>query len=153
MESNECDAARDALDAISHARAAAADRLVTPWWYHPVVGLLFGGYFVLLILGGTTGVIIAVPLFLASLAFLRFAYKKRTGVWISGMVAGRLNRWSISLGVVVLAVVGAAYVMHDASGVVWPVWVAAAVTIVAVNVFGQIFDRRLRAKLRADAHE
>ena len=32
-----------ALDLVAASRAALADRLVTPWWYHPALGVLVGG--------------------------------------------------------------------------------------------------------------
>lgn len=35
--------AHDALTDIDSSNAAIADRLITPWWYHPALGVGFGG--------------------------------------------------------------------------------------------------------------
>lgn len=149
MENNNAGGARAALSSIDAARAVAADRLVTPWWYHPILGLLVAGYFPAITLCGVVGTVIALPIFIGGLAVLVGSYKKLTGVWISGFAAGRASWWTLILVFVILAAALAAYVLHAVSGVVWPVWVAAAVTFVAVNVFGRLFDTTLGASLRA----
>lgn len=138
------------MSAIDAARAQAADRLITPWWYHPILGLLTAGYFVAITLGGLVGTLIALPVFIVGLVLLVSNYKKRTGVWISGFAAGRASRWAFGLACVLVAAVLAAFVLHALRGLVWPVWVAAAVTFVAVNCFGRLFDTTLRTSLRAE---
>jgi hypothetical protein len=40
MESDNPLDAPAALNAVARARADVADRLVTPWWYHPILGVL-----------------------------------------------------------------------------------------------------------------
>lgn len=123
METQSNDAAREALAAIDAARAQAADRLITPRWYHPILGLLTAGYFVAITLGGLVGILIALPVFVGGVVLLVSNYKKRTGVWISGFSAGRASRWAFGLAAVLVAVVLAAFVLHALRGLVWPVWI------------------------------
>ena len=149
METQNDGAAREALSAIDAARTQAADRLITPWWYHPILGLLTAGYFVTITLGGLVGTLIALPVFIVGVVLLVSNYKKRTGVWISGFSAGRASRWAFGLACVLVAAVLTVFVLHALRGLVWPVWVAAAVTFIAVNVFGRLFDTTLRTSLRA----
>lgn len=149
MESNDISDARAALSVIDAARAMAADRLFTPWWYHPILGFLAAGYFPAVTLGGVVGTVIAVPIFIGGLVVLVGSYKKRTGVWISGFTAGRASWWAFVLVIVIFAAALAAYALHATSGVVWPVWVAAVAMFLAVNILGRLFDTTLRATLRA----
>lgn len=143
MENQTKDDARAAFAAIDAGRAAAAEHLVSPLWYHPVLGLLTAGYLVAVTSGSIVATLIAVPIFLGGLFALMASYKKITGVWISGFKAGRASWWAAAMGGVVVILFGFAYAQ------IWPTWVAAAATFIAVNVFGLLFDKTLRASLRA----
>src|SRR4051812_19326920 len=90
--------ARLALDAVRHGQAAAADRLVTPAWYHPALG----GLEAMLVLACGAEALwvlpVALVLFSLGVGLLVKVYKTRTGMWISGYSAGRASRWAYCLG-------------------------------------------------------
>ncbi len=140
--------ARAALAAIDGARSNAADRLVTPWWYHPVLGLLAAVFVVAYTIGGTVSMVIVAVLYFAGLGILMGAYKQKTGMWINGLRAGKATWWTIPLVVIMVVCMGGAYYFHAERGLDWPAWVAGIIVFVAVNFFGHRFDVALRAQLR-----
>ncbi|BCY08590.1 hypothetical protein [Actinoplanes sp. L3-i22] len=144
MESN----AAEQLDAIANTRAAVADRLVTPWWYHPILGLLIAGYVVGMGLGNTALRLVTVVLFVAGAAALARAYKSLTGVWVSGFDAGRAGRWANALGALIGVIAVAAWLLGSYTELRWPVWPLAAAGLVGTIVLGRRFDSALRAQLR-----
>lgn len=149
MENESLSEARNALDAIAGARGDAADRLVTPWWYHPVLGLLAAAFVVAITAGGTVVTISVAIVYFVGLGILMGAYKAKTGLWINGLRAGKASWWTVPLMVIMVASMGGAYYLHTEQGLVWPAWVAGVLVFVAVNVFGRFFDVALRAQLRA----
>ncbi len=139
------------LEAVAAARRAAADRLITPWWYHPVLGALFAGYAVAISLGEPWVLVIAMVVFFGGLALLVGAYRRKTGIWLSGYQGGRAARWAYVMGLAgALAIAGAVLLSFaDApDGWVWGVAVAMGVAIVPI---GRQYDRELRADLRGEA--
>ena len=140
--------ARDALAAIGAARSDAAGRLVTPWWYHPVLGLLAAVFVVAMTLGGIWVMIVVMVVYFAGIAALMAACKEKTGVGINGLTAGKASWWTLPLMAVMVAGMGWAYYLHAGKGLHWPAWVAGAAVFGAVNVFGRLFDRAVRARLR-----
>ncbi|MFC8303574.1 hypothetical protein ACFUCV_07780 [Specibacter sp. NPDC057265] len=140
--------ARQALDAVAEARSAAADRLISPWWYHPVLGLLVAVFMLAFTTGGVA-VQIAVGLaYFAGLGLLVSLYKARTGMWINGLTAGRASWWTVPLMLIMVLAMGVSYYFHAVHGLHWPAWLAAAVVFVATNVLGSRFDASLRRQLR-----
>ncbi len=138
-----------ALYAIGNQRAHLADRLVTPWWYHPALGgvlALFVGSFATRRLAV---VAVCALLYLACLVVLPHAYRRATGVWVNGYTPRRARRWAFALGgsaggCLLVAITAAA------AGA-WPVaLVAAVVAFVLTQVFGRRFDDELREELRED---
>lgn len=163
MESNSAQEARDAqhahetqeaqeaqvsLAAIEGARANAADRLVTPWWYHPILGLLAGAFAVAYTIGGIVVMIVAFLVFFVGIGILVGTYKKKTGMWINGLTAGKASWWTLPLALIMVAGMGGAYYLHAERGLDWPAWVVGVVVFVAVNIFGRRFDVALRSQLR-----
>lgn len=154
MESNSAQDAQEAREAqvalasIEGARANAADRLVTPWWYHPILGLLAGAFVVAYTIGGIAVMITAALVFFLGIGILMGSYKKQTGVWINGLKAGKASRWTVPLALIMIAGMGGAYYLHAEHGLDWPAWVAGVIVLVAVNVFGRRFDIALRRQLR-----
>ena len=141
--------ARDSLELIAAARSAAADRLITPWWYHPVLGLLAAQLVLGYALGGAVVRIACLVVYLLGIALLVRAYRAMTGMWISGLRPGRARRSAIAIGVLFAACMIAATVGHDIAGHWWPAAVAAAVALAGAIVLGRRFDDVLRAELRA----
>lgn len=148
MKNHSAQEARQALAAVDGARSDAADRLVTPWWYHPVLGLLAAVFVVAFSIGGTWVMVGVAVAYFVGIGILVGAYKKKTGVWINGLRAGRASWWTLPLMVIMITGMGGAYYLHAELGLDWPGWLAGTVVFIAVNVFGGIFDRALRAELR-----
>ena len=149
MENESVQEARQALSAVEGARSDAANRLVTPWWYHPVLGLLAAVFVVAFSIGGTWVVIGVAVAYFVGIGILVGAYKEKTGLWINGLRAGRASWWTLPLMVIMIAGMVGTYYLHAEHGLYWPAWVAGAVVVIAVNVFGGLFDRALRADLRS----
>lgn len=138
------------LAIIAQARVAVADRLVTPWWYHPVLGLLLAGYVAALSLGSNVVKLAGGVLFIAGCMVLVNRYKRMTGVWISGFDArGRAAWWAKGLGLLIGVVIITAWAIAYFTNLAWMVWCLAALAFVATIVLGRRFDAALRAQLRA----
>lgn len=141
--------AREALTAIDDARAQAAARLVTPWWYHPVLGLLAAGMLLLVALASLPAMAVGLALYGAGIGILAGAYKAKTGVWTSGLKAGKASAWAYLLMAIYAACVLTALGFGRIGHVSWPAWVAAALMVVATVLIGRRFDAALRAQLRS----
>ncbi|MGN5731657.1 MULTISPECIES: hypothetical protein [Arthrobacter] len=148
MENQSAREAQEALTAIASARSNAAERLTTPWWYHPVLGLLAAMFVVTITIGGTVAIIAVTVVYFLGIGILMGAYRKKTGMWINGLKAGRASWWTLPVVVVMFGGLAGAYYFHAEKGLDWPAWVAGIVVFVAVNVFGRGFDVALRKQLR-----
>ena len=148
MESNAVNEARKALAAIDGAKLNAAGRLITPWWYHPVLGLLAATFVVAYTTGGPVTMVVVGLVYFVGIGILVGVYKAKTGVWINGLRAGKASWWTVPLMVIMIACLGGAYYFHAVMGLQWPAWLAAALVFSAVNIFGRRFDTALRAQLR-----
>ena len=149
MESHERADAACALDLVAASRAGLADRLVTPAWYHPVCGLLFGAFACAYVAGSTPVRLLALAVLLAGTLLLVRAYRSATGVWVSGWRAGAATRWARALGVVLAVCLLGGLALYR--GLDWrpaPV-VAGLVVLVATVALGRRFDETLRADLRS----
>ncbi|WP_051571047.1 hypothetical protein [Cryptosporangium arvum] len=147
MENN----AAEQLAAINDTRAAAADRLVTPWWYHPVLGLLLAGYVLGLSLGDTAVRSGTLAVLIVGSVLLVRVYRRITGVWVSGFNAGRAGRWAKGMGGLAALGLATAWGIAYFTDLRWPVWLIAALVLVGTIVLGRRFDDELRAQLRAGA--
>lgn len=133
-----------ALQLVDQARADLADRLVTPAWYHPILGLLEAAFVVSLDLPRPWDVALLV-LGLGGLVALVSAYSRMTGLGFSGDYLRLAAGWVVGLVALVLAAM-AAVLLFDP---VWVTVVAAAAAFVAAIVFGRRADATVRARLRA----
>jgi MFS family permease len=140
--------ARVALEAVRRGQAAAADRLTTPWWYHPALGALVA----LLVLACGSGrywlQAVAMIFFAIGTSALVAAYRSSTGMWISGHRAGRASRWAYAMGGLVAVCLIFSFLTAQAGGARWFTWLLALVAFVATIVLGRRFDAELRAQLR-----
>src|SRR4051794_21015344 len=116
------------LAAITDTRAAVADRIVTPGWYHPVLGLLIAAYVIGLGLGNIGVKLASGVLFCLAAGALARAYRQRTGVWVSGLEAGRAGRWAGALGAMVGVVAITAWALGAYTDLWWLVLVLAVVS-------------------------
>lgn len=142
------EAARAALSGLDVDTARLADRVVTPWWYHPVLGTVVA----VVALSPTlppSATASVIALCVVVLVLLPAAYRRRYGVWVSepaGPRSRRMFRWVMAS--IVLGVVGGAVL-----GMVAPVWavVPALLVLLAVVVLGRRYDEALREDLAAGA--
>lgn len=138
------------LAAVAAARRAAADRLGTPWWYHPVLGALFAGYAVAIALGNAWVLLGGLVAFFAGLALLVSAYRRKTGIWLSGHQNAPASRWAYLMGLVgALGFVGAILLSYTDVSDAW-VWAVAVAMGVAIVPIGRKYDQVLRADLRGE---
>ncbi|EFQ83748.1 hypothetical protein HMPREF0063_11411 [Aeromicrobium marinum DSM 15272] len=137
------------LDIVQQARAAAADRLVTRWWYHPTLGLLFMGYTVSLSLGTRLVQIIGFVAFFAGVAILVQAYQRIAGVWPWGHQDGPATRWAYAMGAAGGIGFGTAFLLARLGAHPGWIWAIGVLLAVAVVVLGHLYDRALAADLRA----
>lgn len=80
----ERDDAAATLAALDGDRAALADRVRQPRWYDPALGVLVGGFFATYSFSYPWVTFAAVPVFAIGLGLLVRAYRKHTGLWVSG---------------------------------------------------------------------
>jgi hypothetical protein len=143
--------AAERLALVAEARSAAADRLVTPWWYHPILGFLVAAYLVAYTFSSTLWRGIVLVLFLASVAILARIYRAVTGVWIWGTDAGRASRWAYAMGAIMVVAMLTSLLIVGTTTLTWPVWGLAALCWIAVILLGRRFDTTLRRQLQARA--
>lgn len=145
----------DSLEAAAEARRRLAERLYTPWWYHPSLGLLLG--VLVLELGGTFGrpglYLMPVPA-LGILALGRI-YRRLSGIDLYGSEApdgGRRGRSLLAIYVSTLIVCFAAtFTLGNQLGLGWAAWVVASLVVVGTVGVGRTYDRLLRAELEGTA--
>jgi hypothetical protein len=133
------------LDLVDQTRADLADRLVTPWWYHPILGLIEAAFVVSFALT-TPGRLVLVVGAIAALGGLVRAYSARTGLAVFGG-----SYWSMARGWIVglLAVVVVALALSLLGDSLAVSLAAAALAFVASVVCGRRADAAIRARLRA----
>lgn len=73
--------ARAALAHVAAGRCAAAQRVTTPWWFHPLLGTTVAASLASLSLRGP-GVAVALVLAQVAQAALYALYRRLTGLWI-----------------------------------------------------------------------
>jgi|SRR3954451_21178831 hypothetical protein len=142
-------AAAGQLDELRADRERLADRVVPPWWYDPALGVVVfllvsalslrdagWWYFATLAVG------------IAGLGALVRAYRRITGIWVSGFRKGATRRaihvWLVAYAVVV----GAAAVAEFVLGLRGAMVVAGAVLGVTLTFLGRWWTRLYVAELR-----
>jgi hypothetical protein len=145
--------AQAALAAVEQSRSDIAARLYTPWWYHPILGILVGGLLALAIGDVPFAVLLgALPVYGLGLAALVTVYRRRSGVWVNGTQAGpRSLRSLLRMGayLIVTAIVGAAFSIG--MEIRWTAWITGLVVALSLTVWGRHFDQLMRADLRESA--
>jgi hypothetical protein len=137
------DAAAAQLAALQADREALADRVLQPWWYDVLLGLLLFGFLASYAFDSLWVTFPALVLFGAGLGALVSVYRRLTGVWVS---AGGRVMWVWS-GLVVLVLLPA-LVLSQGFDQHWTMVVAGAVLGVAVAVLSRRWGRAYVAELR-----
>jgi hypothetical protein len=147
MESNEIDRddAAAQLAALDADRAALADRVLQPWWYDVLLGLLLFGFLASYAFDSLWVTFPALVVFFAGLGALVAAYKRISGVW--GSPGPRVVAlW----GVLVLLVLVPAFVLAEGFDQHWVMVPAGAVLGIAVAVLSRLWGRAWVAELRGE---
>jgi hypothetical protein len=140
------DDARAQLGALALDRAALADRLVTPAWYHPVLAAL-----VFVFVAGAASErwwIVSFTVYCAGLVWLTTTYRKITGMWANGWT--RLGGRGLAAGLfaLLLAAIAVSYAVRFDRLAWWWALVSAAVAALGTLWIGPRFDAACRAALR-----
>ncbi|HIX00088.1 MAG TPA: hypothetical protein H9871_08070 [Candidatus Nesterenkonia stercoripullorum] len=145
----------DALDEVAAARRRLADRLYTPWWYHPVLGLLLG--LLILQLGGVLGrpAVLLMPVPVLGIIALGRIYRRLSGIdlyWADAPDGGQRGRSLLAVYVCgVIVCFAAGFVLSHQLGIAWTAWAISALLIVGTVVVGRRYDGLLRAQIRSAA--
>jgi len=145
--------AQAALAAVQESRSDMAHRLITPWWYHPVLGVLMGGLITVATIGVRFPVLIGViALYAAGILALMTAYRRKARVWLTGFDGGPKSRRSLTfLLVALLAVTVAGSVFSMGLEIRWTALLTGLAIAVTVTFWGRHYDTVLRAELRESA--
>lgn len=121
-----------ALADVDAARRSVADRLITPWWYHPALGVILAA--IMLVAALDLHNLVRLPVALAGavgIGLLIGAYQRTTGLWVDLRNLG-----------------------PTATDRALPAWLAvllAAVAVIATIVLGRRVDDAMRAEIRSGA--
>jgi hypothetical protein len=138
------------LAALGKDRAALAERVVQPWWYDALLGLLVAGF--LSSYATHNGWVIsgALVLLLLGLRGLMALYRRITGVWVNGLRPGPTQRairvWFVVYGVVVAAAAVFEFLLDVRGAMV----VGGIVVGVAIAVISRWWTRIYVAELRGE---
>lgn len=144
-----------ALDEVAAARRRLAERLYTPWWYHPVLGLLLGC--LVLQLGGVLGrpAMFLIPVPVLGIVVLGRIYRCLSGIDLYGDDApdgGEHGRSLLALyacGLIICFAAG--FLLGNQLGISWAAWTIAALLVVGTVVVGRRYDSLLRTQIRGAA--
>lgn len=137
------DEARASLEDVHRMEADLADRLVTPWWYYPGMGLVVALMVSRMAFPDslrTPALVIA----LAGFVLLIRNYQRLTGLGMSNQYFALARGWSVALLVVVTVAIVVGLLVDQ------PVVTAATavVVFVATVVLGPRADTAMRKRLR-----
>lgn len=138
--------ARAALDSLDSDGARLAARVVTPWWYHPILGAIVAVIVAAQALPGTWSVTLP-PVSIIAILLLMHAYKKHSGVATTQPAGPRSKRLLlVTAGIMILALTSAVALKLTGSSPWW-VMISAAIAALATVVLGRRYDAALRAEL------
>jgi len=138
--------ARASLEDVRRMEADLADRLVTPWWYYPGMGLVEA----LIVSSLAFPASLSAPATVAGVAGLGLlvsGYRRLTGLGMSNQYFALARAWSIALLVVILVAIGVVLLVDRLVVTA----VTAAVVFMATVVLGRRADSAVRYRLRHGA--
>jgi hypothetical protein len=142
--------ARVALDALDADSSRLAARLVTPWWYHLVLGVMVCAAIGAQALPRVTSMTVIV-LVIIWIPFLIKAYTSRYKVWMSEPAGPRSRRMMLVLVVTLVVLMASGVLMRIGGLSPWWVLVPAALGLPATVWLGRRYDAALRADLSTPA--
>lgn len=143
---SDASAARAALIDLDHDTARLATRVVTPWWYHPVLGALVATIVAAQTLPTALSVSL-IALGVIGMPILVSVYSRRYGVVITAPVGPRSKGWlGLTLAAFGLAMVAGLLIKLSGLAPPWAL-IPAALVFVATIVLGRRYDQALRDDL------
>jgi hypothetical protein len=143
-------AAAAELAALDADRARLAERVVQPWWYDALLGLLVAGFISSYSTRNVWVITGALVVLLVGLRALMAVYRRITGVWVSGLRPGATQRavrvWFVGYGVVLAAGAVFEYGLEIRGAMV----VAGIVLGIGIAVISQWWMRIYVAELRGE---
>jgi hypothetical protein len=135
--------ARASLEDVHRMEADLADRLVTPWWYYPGLGLVEALIVSSMAFPDALSAL-ALVVGVAGIGLLASAYRRLTGLGMSNQYFALARAWNIALLVVILVAIAVVLLVDR------PVVTAgtAVVVFVATVVLGRRADSAVRYRLR-----
>ena len=141
-------AAAAQLAALDADRAALAERVVQPWWYDALLGLLVAGFVSSYSAHSSWVVLVALLVLLAGLRGLMAVYRRLTGVWVNGLRPGATQR-AVRVWYAIYAVVLATAAVLDFGLEIRGAMVVAGIVLgVAIAVISRWWTRIYVAELR-----
>jgi len=146
---------RDALADVAATRSSVADRLLTPWWYHPALGVILAALVLVGALDLPNPVRIPVAVACAAaIGLLVFAYQRVTGLWVDLRNLGPISlRWWFAYLVMVIVIVGISLVPsftdHGLPG--WTTALLIVSILLGTIVLGRRMDAAMRTEIRSGA--
>lgn len=141
--------AQAALAGLDTDRAELAHRVVTPWWYHPVLGAILAVIVAAQALPLGLSLLGLLPGLLAMIVLVK-SYSRRYGVAVSGSYGPRTRRLQIAVGALVGITIAAALALKLAEAPVGWTLLPMAVVLVGIILIGRRYDAALRSELAHD---
>jgi hypothetical protein len=140
--------AQTALDDMTRDQQHLAARIITPWWYHPALGLITavfaGGH----ALPGAWP-LGAIVLGIAAIPVLTTAYARTAGVVVTKPAGPRSRRLLLATLLVLVAAMSCSIAFKFLGVSPWWALIPAGVTFVATVVLGRRYDEALRQEIAA----
>ena len=145
-EPGDARAARDALSALHADRQVLAERIRTPAWYYPSLGIATA-----LIIGspgmGMPGRSTLVSFGCIGIVFLSLAYRRITGMTVTRMAGPRSLASAVALSSLILLLLGVSFSLTATGHSEW-VWATAAAAFVSMWLGGRLYEREYDRELR-----
>ncbi|MGO3147690.1 MAG: hypothetical protein ACTIJ6_08425 [Leucobacter sp.] len=140
------DQAREVLAGLNADGARLAERIVTPPWYHPLIGLIVAVLVLSQALPGSYSLLLMVPP-LVALPILAITYTQKYGVSLTRPTGPHSKRFLYAMiTVLVLTMIAAALIkLNNVS--LWWVCIPVVVATTAVVVLGRRYDSALRTEV------
>ncbi|MGO1225382.1 MAG: hypothetical protein ACTMII_09750 [Brachybacterium sp.] len=143
--------ARARLAAMDTDASQLAARLVTPWWYHPILGGMVAAAIIAQSLPSVASMSMIVMVIIW-IPFLIKAYTSRYKVWMSEPAGPRSRRMMLLLLGTLVVLMASGVLMKIAGLSPWWVLVPAVLGFVATVWLGRRYDAVLRSEISTPSH-
>lgn len=138
--------AQAALADLDTDRAKLAERVVTPWWYHPILGAILAAIVAGYALPLGYELLVLIPGLLAMVLLVR-VYARRHGVAVTSSFGPRTRRLQIAVGVIAGISLASAFVLSIAGAPAAWTLLPVVVVFVGIILIGRRYDEALRSEL------